>query len=109
MRALLWTALLVGCAPKAAPPPLTAALLSPQLASDRSVVVGRVLGAAVPDADGNPHIVVIDTAGHSYRLLVVRHTAAGMQQMHPGDRVTAWCHGAEANLVADSMRVEPSP
>lgn len=106
MRALLWTTLLVGCARLAAPPPLSPALFSPQLANDRSIVVGRVLGAAIPDTLGNPHIVVVDTAGRSYPMRVVRLTGSDMQ-MHVGDTVTAWCHGAGADLVADSVRVEP--
>lgn len=104
MRAVLWL-LLLSCA-RSAPAPLRAALFSPQLASDRSIVVGRVLGAAIPDTLGNPHIVVVDTAGRPYPMRVVRLTGSDMQ-MHVGDRVTAWCHGAGADLIADSVRVEP--
>src|SRR5437660_10156509 len=57
--------------------PLEPALFSPQMASDRSIVVGRILGAPMSDSLGWPHIVVMDTAGRPYQLRVIRNTAGG--------------------------------
>src|SRR2546429_4138772 len=85
--------------------PLEPALFSPQMANDRSIVVGRILGAPMPDSLGWPHIVVMDTTGRPYQLRVIRNTAGNMK-MVAGLRVTAWCHGVGPGMVADSVRVE---
>src|SRR2546429_9360062 len=100
-RLLALLGALTACA-HGAPEP---ALFSPQMASDRSVVVGRVL-AVYPDSLGlGPAIVVVDTNDRPYRMRVTRLTGSGMQ-MYAGNRVTAWCRGVGPAMVADSVRVE---
>lgn len=97
----------LGCA-TASPPPATQ--FSLQLASGPAIVTGRVL-AIYPDTTGRgTPIVLVDSAGRPYHLLVVRHTRAGMTMgLGSGNRVTAWWHAAGADSVADSVRVEPGP
>lgn len=106
-RLLLLVGTLAACAPARPPAP---ALFSPQLASDRSLVTGAVIGMW-PDSAGS-YFVVLDKAGRAYRVLLPaptgRYTRAGMT-MVPGKTVTAWCRGVGTDLTADSVRVEPGP
>ena len=99
-RWLIVGAFALACAANPEPEP---AQFSPQLASDRSLVVGGVLSKEV-DPRG-VRVVIVDRAGRPYHVLVLRLTRAGMT-LETGDDVTAWCHGAGDDLVADSMRVD---
>lgn len=117
MQRWIWMSMvagLLGCAsaqPNVAIPGRPPALFSPQLASDRSVVVGAVLSTWSDTA--GLHLVVLDKVGRAFRLLLPaqtgRYTGSGMTMRASGDTVTAWCRGAGADLVADSIRVEGGP
>ncbi len=103
MRFTLALVLALGCTSHQSALPK---LLNPRLTppeAERSVVVGRIL-SKVNDSLNFPHVVVVDTVGRPYQIMVMSLTTFG--PLKSGQHITAWCHGAAGDLVADSVRID---
>lgn len=70
------------------------------------VLTGRVLAFFAPTTQGELPVVLLRATGQPAHLRITRLVRAG-DHLVIGNHITAWCHVAGADTVADSVRVEP--